>query len=733
MPLIAGRDLREASGMPVTGPKEFFQGILERESLRPDLNRAIRGTVAFMVPLCVALFGGIPVDLVFPCIAAHTIALVDVRGAYSLRLGLLLAMSAVLAIATALGVLGMESLPLAVLGCVLVSLAGGLWRHLSSEHGPGLAIGTGLMFLISLSPHTTRPDAIHPALGALAGGLFGVLLQVLGWPFHPQHPLRRTVAESWLALADLLDALAMEGEGRHEAIVHRQADLRTTLNQTQAVLAEANALPGKLPYHLERLNLAAARLTLRVIVLNTSLEAAMTRGASSSSAPLAAGFAPVLASLSNSARMVALAVVSRQASHLAAFEVRLARLENLLAVLRSQIRSRLGDDAAGGQLDDILRQIEEQLPALREALGATLDRASERGAFSLELFDLHTLTLRPLAASLNLRGRIDPALVRHTARMVVLVAAGVIVFKVLEIPHGYWLPFSMIVVLQPDFGSTRKRAAERMLGTLAGGIIASSVLWLHPPLGVLLAAVAVTIALFSYYVKRSYGIAVIFITLNVVLLLEAHQTVTLAITLERLGCTLAGGSLALIAALIFWPVWERQRFPEIMGKALGANLGYLREVVMRLEDGRPHDEELLQHRRTAESANSEVFSSLRRMTADPRSRRDGLEQAAALANGNQRVTNALSVVTVHLNDQRTRHPELLARFLGICTEGFGALQPGAAGLDAALASLEAFTLPEIDADHRDATRFREPWVYPQLARIVTELAAMLLAAKGRVP
>ncbi|MCW1924893.1 FUSC family protein [Luteolibacter arcticus] len=714
--------------MPANGPREFFRDLLDRESLRPDLNRAIRGTVAFMVPLLFALFSGVPVDLAFPCIAAHTIALVDVRGAYSLRLGLMLAMSLVLAGATALGVLGVDSLPLALLGSVIVSLAGGLWRHLSSEHGPGLAIGSGLMFLIALSPHTTRPDAIHPALGALARGLFGVLLQVLGWPFHPQHPLRRTVAESWLALADLLDALAIEGEGRHEMIVHRQADLRTTLNQTQAVLAESNALPGNLPRHLEQLNLVAARLTLRVIVLSTSLEAAMAR---SCFAPLAAAFAPVLASLSNSARTVALAVVSRQPAHLAAFEVRLTRLENLLAVLRSQVKTRLDDPVVAGQLDEVLRQIEELLPTIREALRATLDRTGDRGAFSLELFDLHTLTLRPLAASLNLSRRVDPALVRHTARMLLLVAAGVAIFKELQIPHGYWLPFSMIVVLQPDFGSTRKRAAERMLGTLAGGFIASSLLWLHPPIGVLLAAVTVTIALFSYYVKRSYGIAVIFITLNVVLLLEAHQPVTLAVTLERLGCTLAGGSLALGAALIFWPVWEKQRFPEIMGKAFDANLFYLKQVVSRLEDGLPHDEDLLLFRRSAESANSEVFSSLRRMTADPRSRREGLDQAAALANGNQRVTNALSVVTVHLNDQRSRHPETLARFREVCADAFRELKSGGPALDASFEALESFALPQIDADHLDASLFREPWVYPQLARIVTELAAMVLAAKSK--
>jgi uncharacterized membrane protein YccC len=246
---------------------------------------------------------------------------------------------------------------------------------------------------------------------------------------------------------------------------------------------------------------------------------------------------------------------------------------------------------------------------------------------------------------------------------------------------------------------------------------------------VLLVAAAVTIALFSYYVKRSYGIAVIFITLNVVLLLEAHQPVTLAVTMERLGCTLAGGTLALVAALIFWPVWEKKRFPGIMAKAFDANASYLKQVVSRLEEGMPHDEDLLLFRRSAESANSEVFSSLRRMTADPRSRREGIEEAAALANGNQRVTNALSVVTVHLNDQRTRDPETLARFREICVDAFHVLKTGGDGLDASFEALESFTLPDIDPDHRDASRFREPWVYPQLARIVTELAAMILAAK----
>ncbi len=698
------------------------------ESLGPDLRRALRGVVAFMVPLLLSVYGGVRFDPVFPCIAAHTISMVDVRGAYSLRFGLLLGMSLILAAATALGLAGAGSLPLAIAGTLVMAIAGGLWRHLSSDYGPGLAVSTGLMFLVSLSPHVPQAGAIHPALGTLAGALFSLLLQVIGWPFHPQHPLRRTVAESWLALAALLDAIASEGPDRAERITARQAELRATMNQTQATLAPEAGRKGSWQHRLELLNLTAARLAVRLIALHTALEAAKTKP---SFATLAPSFAPLLESLSNTARTVALAVVSRQPSHLAAFEVRLKRLENLVEVLRASLDSHPHDDADTGPLNHILAQLAGQLPDVHQALLATLDCSTERGAFSLELSDLRSQPLRPLAASLNLSHKVDPALLRFTARIAILVSIGVVIFKWLQIPHGYWLPFTMMVVLQPDYGSTRKRAAERMLGTLAGGLLASSLLWLHPPLWLLFTAAALTIATFSYWVKRAYGIAVIFITLNVVLLLEAHQSVTLAVTLERLSCTLAGGFLALAAAWIFWPVWERERFPAILAKALQANAAYLTEVLKRLKEGIPLDEDLLLIRRAAESANSDVFSSLGRMNAAPRSRRDRLESAAALANGNQRVTNALSVVTLHLNDQRSRHPEFLEDLQALGEASFKALQETAAPdqLAQVLHQLEALTLPQPDPEHRDPSLFREPWVFPQLSRILTELAAMVVAAK----
>src|SRR5690606_26449377 len=111
-------------------------------------------------------------------------------------------------------------------------------------------------------------------------------------------------------------------------------------------------------------------------------------------------------------------------------------------------------------------------------------------------------------------------------------------------------------------------ASQRVLGTLAGSIAASGLLWLRPSGLALVAATAVTIFCFGFFLKRRYALAVFFITLTVVLLTEAHAPVTFAFTMERLGATLLGGALALLAALFFWPVWERDLLPPILVKAL---------------------------------------------------------------------------------------------------------------------------------------------------------------------
>ena len=683
----------------------------------PDIGRGLRCMASFMAPLALGLTGRLPVEMIFAAMAAQNVANVDVRGAYGLRLSLLLAMTLVLAGSAAMGALAAPSLAACLAATALVGLGAGLWRHLSSDYGPSLAIASGFLCFIAMAEKGGSAAAQSHALAALVGGCWGTALHVALWPIRPQHPLRQAVGAAWLAAAEVCTLSA-----GHSA----EADLRSALDKANSILGSARARRNRTAVgRLEDLNNAAARLAQRVSAFQSAWEevAGLPPGEEVVSAAESA-----MSVLGNLSRSVALAVVSRQPAHLARAEVRLRRLDHLLGVL-GVFATRQPSPAHWAAVGATIRDLSAYLPEVGAALRRTTDRASDQGSFSLELLDLAHLKLRPLTAALNLSRHIDPALARYTARITVLSLAGVVAMKVLDLRHGYWLPLTLMVVLQPDYGSTRAKAVQRLMGTLAGSVLASLVLWLRLPFPALMAATALSAFGFGFYLRRKYWIAVVFITLFVVVLTESLGPATLELTAERFGDTLAGGLLALLAALVFWPVWEKGRFRPILARALRANAAYMRVVGDRLAAGLRYDMEVVRAKRAAESASAEVFSSLQRMSGDPKNVRDPMSELAVVANGNQRVTRALNLIILQ-SDPDSPLPEARA----LTTLGAEALEDMAHSLQAPESGSAALGLEKGQLLQRSllvsAATARAPQsvALGQLERTRSEIGAMFIGA-----
>jgi uncharacterized membrane protein YccC len=686
-----------------------------KEFSNPDIGRGLRCMASFMAPFAIGLSGRHTVEMIFAALAAQVLANVDVRGSYGLRLSLLMAMSVILATSAGLGALVAPSLPLCLLATVAIGLGAGLWRHLSSDYGPSLAVASGLMCFIAMTEKGGPSAAEGHALAAVGGGLWGAFLHIIFWPIRPQHALRQAVGMSWLAVAEVSSLKAEHA---------KEAALRTTLDQARSILWSARARRNRVVIErLDGLNNAAARIAHRVSAFQAAWEE--VAGLPMSGDLKSAG-ENVMSVTANVARAVALAVVSRQPGQLGGAEVRLRRLDHLVGVFRRYVAER-PDAAKWAAVDATAGQLADYLPELRETLRGTMDRAGDQGAFSLELLDLAQQRLRPLAAALNLSRRLDPALVRYAARVTVLALLGVWAMKTLDLRHGYWLPFTVLVVLQPDYGSTRLRATQRLLGTLAGSILASVVLWLHLPFPLLMAATALTAFGFGFFLRRNYGIAVIYITLFVVVLTESLGPVTLALTVERVTDTFAGGLLALLAALIFWPAWEEDRFRPVLVKALRANARYMRIVGERLATGMPYDVEVVSAKRATESASAEVFSSLQRMSGDPKNFRDRLSELAVVANGNQRVTRSLNLIILQ------SHPDFpVPEAREITLARADALDRMARSLEDGGAKLEAGG-PSVDPLRQHGSGVSSGVALGQLERTGAEVGAMFIAAAQLAP
>lgn len=699
----------------------------EQATLQPDLARALRATIAFIGPLVLSIWLGKPHTAAFAAPAGLTLALTDLRGPYRERFAVALTMALAMIGATVLGVLVAGSLPLAVGVMGAVALLGGVWRHLSADYGPGLTSATALLFLIGLGQPGGWP-AVEPLLGPLAlGCALAMLLQMAAWFTRPQHPLRAVVAEVWVATADLLLALRPEPEApKPETIATKERALRTNLDRAIDTLSAAgNRRSSALLAHLTAMRQAAARLSAWAEAFHTALEPLRTQPGQPHHFPTIDSLLNALATMS---RAVAVALVSHRPRHFAAVAVRVQRCLHLARVLDDKLAHLAAPpDAHVEQLRQLLHQLTDALPDLRDELAATTDHAA-RARGPLRVPHLNALSPRSLTTWVDTAPRTDPVLVRHAIRMALLTMAAVAVYKYFQIERGYWIALTILVVLQPDYGATRKRAGQRIVGTVAGAVVASGLLWVKMPPALLLGLAALMAFGFAYLVREQYRWAVFFVTVMLVLITETAATVTIQLPLMRLGSTVAGGAVALLAALFLWPSWERERFPALLAAALRANGAYLRAVTEHLIAGRPLVGPAVLAKRAAETANAEAGASLEKMLAEPSARHANIAQAGSLTAYAQRLTRAITLLAVQL---RQGEPEPPRPLLDVVEAATAALETLAATVEheQILATEPELVEPAGVMGGLPVASARAEVLAVPLANAVTEIRAMALALR----
>ncbi len=140
---------------------------------------------------------------------------------------------------------------------------------------------------------------------------------------------------------------------------------------------------------------------------------------------------------------------------------------------------------------------------------------------------------------------------RHAAVMAVAVGASVFLVVHFDVPHGYWVPMTMALVLQPFGGETRTKARQRIGGTVGGGLLALLLALLLPAGAVAVSVVPFMLAGVSYSLLGRYGKSVMFLTPGAVLLANlASQDAEIAATLDRLVATVIGAIVAAVLALL---------------------------------------------------------------------------------------------------------------------------------------------------------------------------------------
>lgn len=215
---------------------------------------------------------------------------------------------------------------------------------------------------------------------------------------------------------------------------------------------------------------------------------------------------------------------------------------------------------------------------------------------------------------------------RHSLRVALVCLAGYIVSKLFPVGHhSYWILLTILVILKPGFSLTKQRNYERLIGTLAGGIIGACILIFIKDQTVLFILLLIFMVASYSFQRFKYVLSVLFMTPYILILFSFLGANSISLAGERIVDTLIGSLIALIGSHFILPSWEYVQFGTFMREMLKANYNYLLKAADALS-GKPIDiTEYKLARKDVYVSSANIGSAFQRMLSEPRSKQKNVK------------------------------------------------------------------------------------------------------------
>ncbi len=218
----------------------------------------------------------------------------------------------------------------------------------------------------------------------------------------------------------------------------------------------------------------------------------------------------------------------------------------------------------------------------------------------------------------RLRTQLTPTslLFRHALRLPLALSIGYGMVHVIHPSQGYWIILTTLFVCQPNYGATRRKLGQRVIGTAIGLTAAWALFDLFPsPLVQSLFAIAAGIVFFINRTTR-YTLATAAITLMVLFCFNQVGD-GYGLLMPRLLDTLLGSLIAGLAVFLFLPDWQGRRLNKVLANTLTCNSIYLRQIMQQYAAGKSDDLAYRLARRNAHNADAALSTTLANMLMEP--------------------------------------------------------------------------------------------------------------------
>ncbi|TXD95351.1 FUSC family protein [Gillisia hiemivivida] len=245
------------------------------------------------------------------------------------------------------------------------------------------------------------------------------------------------------------------------------------------------------------------------------------------------------------------------------------------------------------------------------------------------------------------------AIFKHSLRLALVVMVGFTIGAYFSLQNAYWILLTIIVIMRPNYGLTKERSKQRILGTLIGGAIATGIVLLiqdtkvYAVLGILSLIIAFSM------VQRNYKTSATFITLSVVFIYALLKPDVLNVIQYRIIDTIIGAGLAAIGNAILWPSWEYFSINSVIGESLKANKEYLFSIQKYYQEKGSVPTSYKLSRKRAFLASGNLSTAFQRMTQEPKSKQMHLDKFYEVVVLNHTFLSSLASMGTYIQNHPT--------------------------------------------------------------------------------
>ncbi|RDC66003.1 FUSC family protein [Adhaeribacter pallidiroseus] len=612
---------------------------LRKEYFDPDILRALLVTAGLVVPLIVSHFLGVPAYGSFAAITAQLLLAAKIQTTYSKKAFILVISLIFISVAPLIGTLVSGYIWWAVITMSIIAGISSLAKEIGA-HGQTLGLCAVILFLLSLNGPHQLDTGLYRMAATWFGGLWASFIILFFWPFRPNLPYYTNLALPWELSGNLAEWLTASplATDLEEKIKKKEVILRNAINNVLPYLRKKDRNFFYIRRDLLKVVRASSRFGATLLAMYPNLENVRRQ---TTSGFWLTDLQLCFSSASLAAKAVANVLVIGRDKDLKHLENKIFQVQQATNQFQQHLDTTKIDLPVILDLHRIFILFQSAIHYLQDA-HFLLSRIAEKKKQSIEhhVIPQH----QPLSKLLAIRSFFNFKTVpfKHTLRLMLLTAVSIALFYSFDIPRGYWIALTVMVVLQPDYGTTQQKALQRVTGTTIGAVLSTLLLIQPLPPGIYILLISLFCFLFIYLQQRNYTLAVVFVTIMLVAMFEISGAIDWHYAAYRLFATSLGGILAILGAFLLWPDWERSQVRSIIAKGLLANRDLLLQLQHEFVAQTGFHARIIADRRKAEVSNLSIADSIVRLQLEPGTKKQKLQIVQSISFENGRLTRELT-------------------------------------------------------------------------------------------